>query len=79
MQLELITPNKALYSGEIYLVKVPGSKGSFEVLKNHEPIVSSLDAGEIKIISSSGEEKFFTIKDGFIEVKNNKISILVTE
>lgn len=78
MQLELISPNQTLFSGEIYLIQVPGSKGSFEVLKNHVPIVSALDAGKIKIITPSGEERFFKIKDGFIEVKKNKVNVLVT-
>ena len=78
MQLELISPKQMLFSGEIHLIQVPGTKGSFEILKNHEPIVSSLDAGKIKIITTTGEEKFFDIKDGFIEVKKNEISVLVT-
>ena len=78
MQLELITPNKTLFNGEIHLIQVPGAKGSFEVLKNHVPIVSSLESGKIKVITSAGEEKFFTINDGFIEVKNNEISVIVT-
>ena len=78
MQLELLSPNKILFSGEIHLIQVPGTKGSFEVLKNHVPIVSSLDKGKIKIITLNGEEKYFDIKDGFIEVKNNEISVLVS-
>jgi F-type H+-transporting ATPase subunit epsilon len=78
MDLELITPEKVLYSGDVYLIKVPGTKGSFEILKNHVPIVSTLDAGKIKVISSEGKEYFFDIKSGFIEFRNNKISVLVT-
>ncbi|MBN2892983.1 MAG: ATP synthase F1 subunit epsilon [Bacteroidales bacterium] len=78
MQLELISTNQTLFSGEIYLIQVPGSKGSFEVLNNHVPIVSSLESGKIKIITNSGEERFFNIKDGFIEVKNNVVNVLVT-
>ena len=78
MQLELISPKQILFSGKIHLIQVPGTKGSFEILKNHEPIVSSLDAGKIKVITSTGEEKFFDIKDGFVEVKKNEISVLVT-
>ena len=77
MNLELISPNETLYSGEIYLIKVPGTKGSFEVLNNHEPIISTLDAGKIKVITKEGKEQFFDIKNGFIEVKKNKISVLV--
>lgn len=78
MTLELISPNQTLFSGEIYLVKVPGTKGSFEVLNNHVPIISSLEAGKIKIITKEGKERFFDINKGFIEVKNNKVSILVS-
>ncbi len=79
MQLEIISPTETLFSGEIYLIQVPGTKGSFEVLKNHEPIVSSLEAGKIKIITPEGKEKFFDIKDGLIEVKKNVINVLVRE
>ena len=56
MNLELISPNKTLYSGEVYLIKVPGTKGSFEVLNNHEPIISTLDEGKIKVITKEGKE-----------------------
>ena len=77
MNLELLTPEKSLFSGDIYLVKVPGEKGSFEVLNNHEPIISNLIEGKIKIITKEGKELFYDIKKGFIEVKNNKINILV--
>ena len=50
MNLDIITPDKTVYSGEIKLIKVPGSQGSFEVLKDHAPIVSSLEKGEVKVI-----------------------------
>lgn len=77
MNLELISPNKKLFAGEIFLVKVPGTKGSFEVLNNHIPIISTLDKGEIKIITKQGKEHFFNIESGFIEVLKNNVSILV--
>lgn len=76
MQLEIITPDKQLFSGEIELIQVPGSKGSFAVLKNHAPIISTLEKGKIKIITSDKNESFFEIKGGLIEVKNNKIIVL---
>lgn len=77
MNLELLTPEKTLFSGEIYLVRVPGEKGSFEVLNMHVPIISNLEKGKIKVITKEGQEHFFNIKSGFIEVKNNKVNILV--
>jgi len=76
MNLEVLTPEKTLFEGEIYLVKVPGTKGSFEVLNNHVPIVSTLEKGQIKIITKEGQELFFDINSGFIEVKKNKVSVL---
>lgn len=76
MQLEIITPDNKVFEGEVSLVKVPGSKGSFEVLKNHAPIVSTLEPGKIKIIDLKGNEQFIDIGKGVIEVKNNSITIL---
>ncbi|MEA3450350.1 MAG: ATP synthase F1 subunit epsilon [Bacteroidota bacterium] len=77
MNLEVLTPEKTLFKGEIYLVKVPGTKGNFEVLNNHVPIVSTLEKGKIKIITKEGKEIFFDINSGFIEVKKNNVSVLV--
>jgi len=76
MHLEIITPDSKIYKGEIKLVKVPGSKGSFEVLNNHAPIISTLDNGEVKIIDKADKTNYFTIGGGVIEVKNNNIIIL---
>lgn len=76
MYLEIITPEKKLFSGEVKLVQVPGSKGSFEILHNHAPIISTLDEGRIKIISTGEEIKFFDIGGGVIESKQNNIVIL---
>ncbi len=76
MFLEIITPEQTVFSGEISLIKVPGTKGSFEVLNNHAPIISTLDKGDIKIITRGDEEKHFSIVGGVIEVRDNKIIVL---
>ncbi len=76
MLLEIISPDKKLYSGEADLIQVPGSKGSFEILKNHAPIISTLEKGQIKIVSHDGNKTIFDIDGGVIEAKNNKIIIL---
>jgi len=76
MLLEIIAPDKTLYTGEVDLVQVPGSKGSFEILKNHAPIISTLDEGKIKIIDQKGGTTFFEVDGGVIEAKNNKIIVL---
>ncbi len=77
MQLEIITPDKKVFDGEVELVRFPGSAGSFAVLKNHAPIISTLDAGEIKIITTDGDETFLQIGGGVVEVKKNNIIVLV--
>lgn len=75
MQLDILTPDKVLFSGEVTGVKFPGSKGSFEVLNNHVPIVSKLDAGEIRVRTKEGDHKF-AIKGGVMEMLHNKITVL---
>lgn len=76
MLLEIIAPDKELYTGEVDLVQVPGSKGSFEILRNHAPIISTLDEGRIKIVDQKGKTTFFDVGGGVIEAKNNKIIVL---
>ena len=76
MLLEIIAPDHQLYSGEVDLVQVPGSKGSFQILRNHAPIISTLDQGQIKIVDQKGSTTFFEVDGGVIEAKNNKIIVL---
>lgn len=76
MHLEILTPQQHIFSGEIKLLKVPGSQGSFEILQNHAPIISTLDKGLIKIITPKDETMEFSIDSGVIQAVNNKITIL---
>ncbi len=76
MQLDIVTPDEQVYTGEIKLVKLPGVDGSFEILKNHAPLISTLEKGKIKIIEADNEVKFFEINDGVVEVQNNKVIVL---
>jgi F-type H+-transporting ATPase subunit epsilon len=76
MMLEIVTPDQKVFSGEVKLVQVPGTLGSFEILQNHAPIISSLTLGKVKIITSDGTQQFFTIDGGVIEVKDNHIILL---
>ena len=76
MHLEIVTPEKSLYSGEVTLVQLPGKNGSFEILKNHAPIVSTLEKGVIKLRPIEGEDIFFEVSGGVVECKKNIISIL---
>jgi F-type H+-transporting ATPase subunit epsilon len=75
MYLEIITPDKKVFSGKIDSVQVPGSKGSFAVLEYHAPIISTLEKGRVKV-EGRGTETFFEISGGTIEVKDNNVIIL---
>lgn len=76
MKLEIITPEKRLFEGKVKLVQVPGMKGSFEILRNHAPIISTLSPGKIKVIADNDKTDFFDIVSGIVEVKSNLITIL---
>ena len=75
MHLEIITPDKKVFEGEVIGAKFPGTKGSFEVLNNHAPLISTLANGELRIATASGYQ-FFNVEGGVVEVLNNKIVVL---
>ena len=78
MNLEIFTPEKKLYTGEVYGVQMPGISGSFEVLEKHAPLVSALKAGHLKVLKDKQVHFIhFEIQSGFVEVLNNKITVLV--
>ncbi len=75
MYLEIITPDKKVFSGEVTSVQVPGAGGQFQILKNHAPIISTLANGKVKIKTASGPQSF-DVKGGVVEVLKNKIVVL---
>lgn len=77
MYLEIITPDKKVFEGEVNLVQLPGSKGSFTLLKNHAPIISTLEQGIIKVEDITGKEHHFNVSGGVIENVDNKVVVLV--
>ncbi len=77
MNLEILTPEKKLYSGEVYGVQMPGVSGSFEVLDKHAPLISALKAGRVKVLKDKQNHVvFFDIQGGFVEVLDNKVTLL---
>ena len=76
MFLEIITPDKKIFSGEVSLLQLPGTNGSFEILKDHAPIISTLAKGKIKLIDSEKTTQFIEINSGVVEVLKNKIIVL---
>ena len=77
MLLEILTPEKKLFSGEVQGVQLPGIDGLFEILDKHAPLVSALGQGQIKVLNKSAAATNFSITGGFVEVLNNKASVLV--
>ena len=76
MFLEIITPDKKVFSGEVKLIQLPGAKGAFEILTNHAPIISTLNKGKIKYIDMSNKTIYVDVNGGIVESKDNKIIVL---
>lgn len=80
MNLEILTPEKKLFSGEVYGVQLPGTNGMFEILDKHAPLVAALGKGNLKVIKDKTTTQSavnYTIQSGFVEVINNKATVLV--
>jgi len=77
MTLEILTPEKKIFSGDVYGVQLPGIGGVFEVLEKHAPIVSALKEGRLKVLKDKNVSTSYTIQGGFVEVINNRATVLV--
>ncbi len=74
--VEIITPSKSAYKGEVKSITVPGTLGNFQVLFNHAPLISSLEIGKIVIEDATGQHIEYATGGGTIEVKDNKVLLL---
>lgn len=79
MQLDILTPEQTLYSGEVYGVQLAGVEGLFEILENHAPMVAALAPGKMKIKLDRQETQVqeYEIEGGFVETSNNKTTVLL--
>lgn len=77
MNLEILTPERTIFSGDVYGVQLPGIGGMFEVLEKHAPIVSALKNGKLKILKDKNATSQYSISGGFVEVIDNKTTVLV--
>lgn len=75
MLLEIVTPDKKVFEGEVNAVTFPGSNGEFQVLNDHAPLISSLGKGSLRI-AASGKNEEMTVDGGVVEVLNNHIIVL---
>jgi F-type H+-transporting ATPase subunit epsilon len=75
LQLEIVTPEKLAYQGEVDSVQLPGSEGELGVLPHHAPLVSTLGAGELRLRKGT-EDEFFAIVGGFLQVLPDKVVVM---
>jgi F-type H+-transporting ATPase subunit epsilon len=76
LKLKIISPERIVFDGEVESIKVPGTNGEFEVLSNHAPIISSLGKGFVEYSFKGGKNQL-EVSGGFIEVKDNDVSLCV--
>ncbi len=76
MTLEIISPEGTLFTGKVNLVQLPGKSGSFEILRNHAPMIAALKKGTIKVIEGEKQIRYIDIDGGTLKVENNVILIL---
>lgn len=77
LQLNIISPEKELYNGEVSSVTLPGAMGTFTILPQHAPIASSLKSGTLSYRTMDGEEHTQEINSGFIEMNHDDVSVCV--
>ena len=75
-KLEIVTPKKIVFSGDVISFSAPGVVGGFQVLKSHAPLLSNIAVGEVKLIDVFGTESRYATTGGFVEVRDNKVIML---
>ncbi|MDY3790539.1 F0F1 ATP synthase subunit epsilon [Bacteroides fluxus] len=78
LHLTIVSPEKELFNGEVESVTLPGTMGSFSILPQHAPIVSSLGAGTLVYVTG-GEEHALDIQSGFVEMSNGKVAVCIEQ
>jgi F-type H+-transporting ATPase subunit epsilon len=74
--LEIVTPERMVFTGEVEEVTIPGTEGEFGVLKGHETLLSSVEIGELSFTVGS-KRQYFAVNSGYTEVTANKVTVLV--
>ncbi len=78
MTLEILTPESVYYKGDADSVTLPGTLGSFQILNNHAPIISSLTKGVLSF-TVNGEIRQIGVSDGLMEMHDNKVTVCIDE
>lgn len=75
-RLDIVTPRKVVFSGDVESFSAPGVLGGFQVLYNHAPMIAEIGIGVVKLRDAQGTEHSFATGGGFVEVKNNQVVLL---
>lgn len=78
LHLSIVSPEKSIFDGDVKIVTLPGTIGSFSILLGHAPIVSSLQAGTLSYTTTDGEEHTMEIRGGFIEMSDGTVSACIS-
>jgi F-type H+-transporting ATPase subunit epsilon len=79
MFIEVVTPDEKIYEGEVESATFTGSDGSFQVLNNHAPMISTLGTGDmklVKLVDKKPKEMHYLVDGGVVEILNNKVTVL---
>ena len=76
LMLEIVTPEKMIFSDKIEEVTIPGAEGEFGVLRGHEAFLSAVDIGELNYIKD-GKKTYYSVNTGYAEVTSSKVTILI--
>jgi F-type H+-transporting ATPase subunit epsilon len=76
LTLEIVTPERMAFSGNVEEVTIPGTEGEFGVLRGHEALLSSVDIGQLNF-TRNNKKLYFAVNTGYAEVTSNKVTILI--
>lgn len=76
LKLRIVSPEKIVYDGDAESIKVPGTLGSFEILSDHAPIISSLTKGLVEYVTTKGKQ-CLNVRSGFVEVKRIRLAFVL--
>jgi F-type H+-transporting ATPase subunit epsilon len=79
MKLDIITPERKIFEGDVYGIVVPGAEGYFELLDNHAPLVAAIGKGKLKVLADKAgkDTEEYLVSGGFVEMSNNKTMVLL--
>ena len=75
-KLEIATPQRVAFSDDVVSFTAPGTIGSFQVLYNHAPLLSSIVIGQVKFVSKAGQLQHYATSGGFVEVRENTVTLI---